>query len=74
MRSTAPRSARVAPPAGDTRLATKITCWRLLLRHRAICQQRPAAGPEEDLADARNRELLRVLQDPVDPFEHGGRR
>lgn len=43
----------------------------LLLQHREIC--RPILGlvPEDDLLDARNRELLRVLRDDQIPFELG---
>ncbi len=41
----------------------------LLLRHRAICQHIIALMPAEDLAEARNRELLRMLKDPEIPLD-----
>jgi DNA primase len=70
VRTTAPRSSRVAPPlAPTTRASNENHLLALLLRHRAICQNVLPLVPMEDLSDARNRELLRVLQDPSIPFE-----
>ena len=68
VRSTAPRSSRVAPPATATRSSNEDHLLALLLRHRAICQHVLPLVPMEVLADARNRELLRVLQDPEIPL------
>ena len=70
VRTSAPRSARAAPPmAATTRHANENHLLALLLRHRAYCQNILPLVPMEDLADARNRELLRVLQDPAIPYE-----
>jgi DNA primase len=41
----------------------------LLLRHRALVANIMDLVPEDDLSDARNRELLRVLRDPEVPLE-----
>jgi hypothetical protein len=41
----------------------------LLLEHRAICRGVLPLVPDDDLADARNRELLRVLRDESIPFD-----
>jgi DNA primase len=68
VRSTAPRASRVAPPATATRSSNEDHLLGLLLRHRAICQHVLPLVPMEVLADARNRELLRVLQDPEIPL------
>jgi len=68
VRSTAPRSSRVALPATATRSSNEDHLLALLLRHRAICQHVLLLVPMEVLADARNRELLRVLQDPEIPL------
>jgi DNA primase len=68
VRSTAPRSSRVAPPATATRSSNEDHLLALLLRHRAICQHVLPLVPMEVLTDARNRELLRVLQDPEIPL------
>jgi DNA primase len=68
VRSTAPRSSRVALPATATRSSNEDHLLALLLRHRAICQHILPLVPMEVLADARNRELLRVLQDPEIPL------
>jgi DNA primase len=68
VRSTAPRSSRVALPATATRSSNEDHLLGLLLRHRAICQHVLLLVPMEVLADARNRELLRVLQDPEIPL------
>ena len=70
VRTTAPRSSRTAlPPAATPRAPNENHLLALLLRHRAICQHILPLVPVEDLADARNRELLRVLQDPAIPYE-----
>jgi DNA primase len=68
VRSTAPRSSRVALPATATRSSHEDHLLALLLRHRAICQHILPLVPMEVLADVRNRELLRVLQDPEIPL------
>src|SRR5215203_5132390 len=61
VRTTAPRSARAAPPlAATTRHANENHLLALLLRHRSYCQNILPLVPMENLADARNRELLRV--------------
>jgi DNA primase len=68
VRSTTPRSSRVALPATATRSSNEDHLLALLLRHREICQHVLPLVPMEVLADARNRELLRVLQDPEIPL------
>jgi DNA primase len=68
VRSTAPRSSRVAPPATAARSSNEDHLLALLLRHREICQHVLPLVPMEVLADARNRELLRVLQDSEIPL------
>jgi DNA primase len=68
VRSTTPRSSRVAPPATAARSSNEDHLLALLLRHREICQQVLPLVPVEVLTDARNRELLRVLQDPEIPL------
>jgi DNA primase len=68
VRSTTPRSSRVAPPATATRSSNEDHLLALLLRHREICQNVLPLVPMEVLADARNRELLRVLQDAEIPL------
>ena len=70
VRTNAPQSSRTAsPPATTSRASNENHLLALLLRHRAICQQILALVPVEDLDDARNRELLRVLQDVEIPLE-----
>jgi DNA primase len=69
VRSTAPRSSRVAAPATATRSSNEDHLLALLLRYREICQHVLPLVPMEVLADARNRELLRVLQDPEIPLQ-----
>ena len=59
---------RRAAGHGDARASNENHLLALLLRHRAICQHVLPLVPMEDLADARNRELLRVLQDPEIPL------
>jgi len=68
VRTTAPRTSRVALPATATRSSNEDHLLALLLRHRAICQHVLPLVPLEILGDARNRELLRVLQDPEIPL------
>jgi DNA primase len=68
VRSTAPRSSRVAPPATAARSSNEDHLLALLLRHREICQHVLPLVPMDVLADARNRELLRVLQDSEIPL------
>ena len=68
VRSTAPRTSRVAPPTTATRTSNEDHLLALLLRHREICQHVLPLVPVEVLTDARNRELLRVLQDPEIPL------
>ncbi|MBA2595395.1 MAG: DNA primase [Chloroflexia bacterium] len=70
VRTNAPQSSRMtSPPATTSRASNENHLLALLLRHRAICQQILALVPVEDLDDARNRELLRVLQDVEIPLE-----
>ena len=68
VRSTSPRSSRIAAPATATRSSNEDHLLALLLRHREICQHVLPLVPMEVLTDARNRELLRVLQDPEIPL------
>ena len=69
VRSTAPRTSRLAPPATAARTSNEDHLLALLLRHREICQQVLPLVPLEVLTDARNRELLRILQDPQVPLK-----
>jgi DNA primase len=69
VRSTASRSSRGAPPATAPRSSNEDHLLALLLRHREICQHVLPLVPMEVLGDARNRELLRVLQDPEIPLQ-----
>ncbi len=70
VRTNAPSSSRTAlPAAATTRASNEDHLLALLLRHRAICQNILALVPPEDLDDARNRELLRVLQDVEIPLD-----
>jgi DNA primase len=70
VRTTAPRSSRNAPPlAMSPRASNENHLLALLLRYRSICQGILELVPMEDLADARNRELLRILQDPEIPID-----
>ena len=46
VRSTAPRSSRVALPATATRSSNEDHLLALLLRHRPVCQQRPTTCPD----------------------------
>jgi DNA primase len=59
---------RRVTPAVAKRSSNEDHLLALLLRHREICQQVLPLVPMEVLADARNRELLRVLQDPAIPL------
>lgn len=63
-----PRS-RPMPLRGPRTASQEDHLIALLLQHREIC--RPILGlvPEDDLVDARNRELLHVLRDEQIPFD-----
>jgi DNA primase len=65
---TADPGKRRALPQPAARSSNEDHLLALLLRHRSICQQVLPLVPMEVLADARNRELLRVLQDPEVPL------
>jgi DNA primase len=70
VRTSAPRSSRSAPSlAMSPRASNENHLLSLLLRYRSICQGILELVPVEDLADARNRELLRVLQDLEIPID-----
>jgi DNA primase len=70
VRTTAPRSSRAAPMVvGTARASNENHLLALLLRYRSICQGILELVPVDDLADARNRELLRILQDPEIPID-----
>ncbi|MCD6029713.1 MAG: primase [Thermomicrobiales bacterium] len=70
VRTTAPRSSRAAPMVvGTARASNENHLLALLLRYRSICQGILELVPVDDLADARNRELLRILQDPDIPID-----
>ncbi|MDF3037941.1 MAG: primase [Thermomicrobiales bacterium] len=70
VRTTAPRSSRAAPMVvGTARASNENHLLALLLRYRSICQGILELVPVDDLADARNRELLRILQDPGIPID-----
>jgi DNA primase len=69
IRSSSPLAARQAAPAIVTRASHENHLLALLLRHRAICANVLGLVPEDDLADTRNRELLRVLRDPTIPLD-----
>jgi DNA primase len=70
VRTTAPRSSRAAPMVvGTARASNENHLLALLLRYRSICQGILELVPVDDLADARNRELLRILQDPDVPID-----
>src|SRR5215207_5992937 len=68
VRSTASRTSRAALPATAPRSSNEDHLLALLLRHREICQQVLPLVPMEVLGDARNRELLSVLQDSEIPL------
>jgi DNA primase len=68
VRSTGSRSSRAEIPASAPRSSNEDHLLALLLRHREICQHVLPLVPMEVLGDARNRELLRVLQDPEIPL------
>ena len=70
VRTNAPRSARsTLPQTAPTRFSNENHLLALLLRHRALCQGVLSLVPADDLVDARNRELLRTLQDPDIPLD-----
>jgi DNA primase len=60
--STAETSRRAKP-----RVSAENYLLALLLKHRSICAELLPTVPEEDLMDARNRELLQVLRDESIP-------
>jgi DNA primase len=70
LRTNAPRSKRAETPSHANQHASQEDhLMALLLRYRAICRGVLPLVPDDDLADARNRELLRVLRDESIPFE-----
>ena len=69
VRSRAPISARTALPASATRASHEDHLLGLLLKYREICRAILPLVPDNDLDDARNRELLRVLRDETIPFD-----
>jgi DNA primase len=69
VRSRAPISARNAVPITASRSSNENHLLGLLLKYRAICHALLPLVPEDDLDDARNRVLLRVLRDETIPFE-----
>jgi DNA primase len=70
VRSKASASSRQAlPPVAASRASNENHLLALLLRHRAICHAVLPLVPDDDLIDARNRELLRVLRDPSIPLD-----
>lgn len=70
IRTAAPRAARrMTPPAVAIRNSNEDHLLALLLKHRSYCASVLPLVPEDDLADARNRELLRVLRDPDIPLD-----
>ena len=70
VRTRAPYSARATPPiSAMSTVSHEDHLLALLLRYRAICRGVLPLVPEEDLSDARNRELLRVLRDETIPFD-----
>jgi DNA primase len=70
VRTHVPFATRAAPTAEvATRASNENHLMALLLRHRTLCHAILTHVPAEGLADARNRELLRVLQDPQIPLE-----
>jgi DNA primase len=69
LRTRGTPSGRGAPPASATRASNEDHLLALLLKYRAICREILALVPENELADARNRELLRVLLDPAIPLD-----
>jgi DNA primase len=70
LRTNAPRSKRAETPSHANQHASQEDhLMALLLRYRAICRGVLQLVPDDDLADARNRELLRVLRDESIPFE-----
>jgi DNA primase len=62
-------STRGLPPASATRASNEDHLLALLLKYRAVCGDILPLVPEDDLVDARNRELLRVLRDPTIPLD-----
>ena len=69
VRSRAPLSARNAVPSAATRTSNENHLLGLLLKYRGICRGLLPLVPEDDLEDARNRVLLRILRDESIPLE-----
>lgn len=70
VRSRSPLAARgTTPQALVSRSSNEDHLIALLLKHRTYCAGVLALVPPDDLADARNREILRVLQDPDIPLD-----
>jgi DNA primase len=70
VRSTSGRVSRTDPPLPTSaRTSNENHLLALLLRFRSICHGILNLVPMDDLADARNRELLRVLQDAQVPLD-----
>lgn len=70
IRSSSPLSSRGAPPPlSAVRASNENHLLALLLRHRALTPNVLPLVPADDLIDARNQELLRVLQDPTIPMD-----
>jgi DNA primase len=70
IRTAAPRAARqLRPPAVAIRNSHEDHLLALLLKYRGYSASVLPLVPEDDLVDARNRELLRVLRDPDIPLD-----
>ena len=71
LRSEPPVGPRSRPisPRGPRTASQEDHLVALLLRHREICRPILNLVPEDDLLDARNRELLHVLRDEQIPFD-----
>lgn len=69
VRSRAPLSSRTAVPTAAGRASNEDHLLGLLLKFRGFCRGLLPLVPEDDLEDARNRVLLRVLRDEAIPYE-----
>jgi DNA primase len=70
VRSRSPLASRGAVPQNVvTRASNEDHLLALLLKYRTYCADVLALVPPDDLSDARNREILRVLQDPTVPLD-----
>ena len=70
VRSATPRLSRADPPSPTAgRTSNENHLMALLLRYRSVCQGVLGLVPLDDLGDTRNRELLRILQDPQIPLD-----